>query len=69
VLSTNGNQPKSLLKNMGDGTFKDVTVEAGIYSEHPTQTATWADFNLDGFLDVFIDMNPVITLPIPVNCI
>ena len=53
-MNSVGNQPKSLLKNMGNGTFENTTVAAGIYSEHPTQTATWADFNLDGFLDVFI---------------
>ena len=53
-MKTNGNQPNSLLKNKGDGTFDEVTEAAGIYSEHPTQTATWADFNLDGNLDVFI---------------
>lgn len=49
-----GKQPNSLLKNNGDGTFTDVTKEAGILSLHPTQTATWADFNNDGWLDVFI---------------
>ncbi|MGN6530568.1 MAG: FG-GAP repeat domain-containing protein, partial [Ginsengibacter sp.] len=40
--------------NNGDGTFTDVTKEAGLLSFHPTQTATWADFNNDGWLDVFI---------------
>ena len=49
-----GRQPNSLLRNNGDGTFTDVTVEAGLLSFHPTQTATWNDFNLDGWLDVFI---------------
>lgn len=49
-----GNQPNSLLKNNGDGTFTDVTKESGLLSFHPTQTATWADFNGDGWLDVFI---------------
>ena len=47
-------QPNSLLRNNGDGTFTDVTIEAGILSFHPTQTATWNDFNNDGWLDVFI---------------
>ena len=47
-------QPNSLLRNNGDGTFTDVTFKAGIYSEHPTQTATWSDFNNDGWLDLFI---------------
>jgi len=49
-----GRQPNSLLRNNGDGTFTDVTIEAGLLSFHPTQTATWADFNNDGWLDVFI---------------
>ncbi|HTI92157.1 MAG TPA: CRTAC1 family protein [Puia sp.] len=49
-----GKQPKTLLKNNGDGTFTDVTVESGIVSLHPTQTAVWADFNNDGWPDVFI---------------
>lgn len=49
-----GRQPNSLLKNNGDGTFTDVTIESGLLSLHPTQTATWADFNNDGWVDVFI---------------
>lgn len=49
-----GNQPNSLLRNNGDGTFTDVTVDAGVLSYHPTQTATWNDFNNDGWLDLFI---------------
>ncbi len=49
-----GHHPNSLLRNNGDGTFEDVTEAAGLLSFHPTQTATWFDFNNDGFLDVFI---------------
>lgn len=49
-----GNEPNSLLRNNGDGTFTDVTKASGLFSLHPTQTATWADFNNDGWLDVFI---------------
>jgi hypothetical protein len=49
-----GNFPNSLLRNNGDGTFDDVTEEAGMLSFHPTQTATWFDFDGDGWLDVFI---------------
>ncbi len=49
-----GRQPNSLLRNNGDGTFTDVTFEAGFTSFFPTQTATWNDFNNDGWLDVFI---------------
>ena len=49
-----GEQPSSLLRNNGDGTFTDVTTESGLLFFHPTQAATWADFNNDGWLDVFI---------------
>lgn len=49
-----GHVPNSLLRNNGDGTFTDVTKEAGLLSFYPTQTAAWADFDNDGWLDVFI---------------
>jgi hypothetical protein len=53
-LGEGGAHPNSLLKNNGDGTFQDVTRSSGILSYHPTQTASWGDFNKDGFLDLFI---------------
>lgn len=53
-LANNGQIPNSLLRNNGDGTFSDVTIAAGLLSYNPTQTAAWADFNLDGWLDLFI---------------
>ncbi len=49
-----GCHPNSLLRNNGNGTFDDVTEEAGLLSFHPTQTAVWFDFNHDGWLDLFI---------------
>tara|TARA_B110000037_G_C17112616_1_gene502517 strand:- start:280 stop:1947 length:1668 start_codon:yes stop_codon:yes gene_type:complete len=49
-----GRQPNSLLRNEGEGRFADVTESAGLLSYHPTQTATWFDFNADGNLDLFI---------------
>ena len=52
--AANGKQPNSLLRNNGDGTFSDVTFEAGVFSQHPTQAAAWADFDGDGWLDLFI---------------
>ncbi len=54
-----GNQPSSLLRNNGDGTFTDVTAASGLLYYHPTQTAVWADFNNDGWLDVFIGMENI----------
>lgn len=49
-----GIQPCSLLKNNGDGTFTDVTREAGVYSIKPTLTCRWFDFNNDGNLDLYV---------------
>jgi FG-GAP-like repeat/ASPIC and UnbV len=49
-----GKYPLSLLRNNGDGTFEDVTRRAGLMSLHPTQTAAWADFDNDGWLDLFV---------------
>jgi len=46
--------PNSLVRNRGDGTFEDVTEAAGLLSFHPTQTATWGDYDNDGDLDLFI---------------
>src|SRR5438876_939922 len=46
---------KSLLRNNCDGTFTDVTREAGLAEPATrTQTAAWADINNDGFLDLFV---------------
>ena len=45
----------SLLRNNGDGTFTDVTAPGGLLSgAHRTHSAVWADFDNDGWLDVFI---------------
>jgi hypothetical protein len=53
-LDMGGRLPNSLLRNNGDGTFSDVTIDAGLLSFRPTQTAAWGDFNGDGWLDLFI---------------
>ncbi|MEQ1634960.1 MAG: VCBS repeat-containing protein, partial [Planctomycetota bacterium] len=54
-LLENGRYPNSLLQNQGDGTFTDVTFDAGLGREHwPTQTAAFADFDLDGDLDLYV---------------
>lgn len=50
----NGAYPLSLLRNRGDGTFEDVTKRAGLLSLHPTQTAAFADFDNDGWLDLWV---------------
>ena len=60
-LGKGGQHPNSLLRNNGDGTFTDVTIESGLANANwPTQTATWDDFNSDGLLDLFVgnEMEP-----------
>lgn len=53
-LFDQGNIPNSMLLNLGNGAFRDVTEEAGLLTYAPTQTAVFADFNLDGWIDLFI---------------
>ncbi|MGY6648570.1 VCBS repeat-containing protein [Wenyingzhuangia sp. IMCC45574] len=43
-----------LYRNNGDGTFSDVTVEAGVLNFGLSLSATVADINNDGFKDVYI---------------
>ena len=50
-----GGHPNSLVRNNGDGTFTDVTFEAGLGVRHsPTQTGAWSDYDNDGDLDLYI---------------
>ncbi len=49
-----GRIPPSLLRNNGDGTFTDVTEQAGLLSNHPTQASVWFDYDGDGWLDLFL---------------
>jgi ASPIC and UnbV/FG-GAP-like repeat len=43
-----------LFKNNGDGTFTDVTQEAGIQPLTQGRSHAWGDYNNDGYLDLFI---------------
>ena len=43
-----------LFKNNGDGTFTDITVEAGIYENIRTRGVSMADFDNDGYLDMYV---------------
>ncbi len=44
----------SLFRNNGDGTFTDVSREAGLYTTRSTMTASWGDFDKDGWMDLFV---------------
>jgi hypothetical protein len=53
-LGNAGRMPASLLRNNGNGTFTDVTEEAGLLRMRPTQAVEWFDYDGDGWLDLFI---------------
>ena len=46
-----------LMRNNGDGTFTDVTEAAGVGMWGPAFTATWVDYDGDGWLDLFVVNN------------
>lgn len=53
-LLSRGQMRMSLLRNEGDGTFSDVTREAGLaLPAYPSQSAAWVDYDNDGDLDLF----------------
>ena len=51
-LSSAGNK---LLKNNGDGSFSDITTSSGAVGQPSTRTASFADYNNDGWLDILVD--------------
>jgi len=53
-LADRGTYPPSLLRGNGDGTFDDVTEEAGLLCYHPGQVGAWGDFDNDGWIDLFL---------------
>ena len=54
-LRADGRHPNSLLRNDGEGTFTDVTFDAGLGEVHyPSPTAAWGDYDNDGDLDLYV---------------
>jgi len=43
-----------LHRNNGDGTFTNVSVEAGMAEASQSWSSAWADYNNDGYMDAFI---------------
>jgi len=46
-----------LYRNNGDGTFTDVTAQAGVSCWGPSFSAQWVDYDCDGNLDLFVANN------------
>ena len=47
-------QPDRLVRNNGDGTFTEVSKEAGIQGNGKGNSATWWDYNEDGWPDIYV---------------
>lgn len=52
LITTLGNN--ILYQNSGDGTFQDITAESGIHGDAWSTSVAIADYNGDGFLDIYI---------------
>ena len=52
--TSEGDIPSTLLMNTGQGYFEDVTIKSGLFHNAASQNSAWADFNLDGWLDVVV---------------
>lgn len=55
ILSTNHLNPTRLFRNNGKGKFTDVAMEVGLASPIDVFSASWADFDNNGTLDVFLN--------------
>jgi len=58
-------EPNQIFHNNGDGTFTDVTAEAGIDEDCCTTVASWADYDNDGWLDLYVGryLDPRLAIP------
>ena len=51
---SNGGSPDALYRNEGDGTFTNVASRAGVADPASGTGASWADYDNDGDLDLFV---------------
>ena len=47
------NRPPNLYHNNGNGTFTDLSASSGIYQHGDRHGSAWADFDNDGYLDLY----------------
>ncbi len=54
-LTTSAGTPNQLLYNNGDGSFSNISLEAGFLQDTAfSMSASFADINLDGYLDIYV---------------
>jgi hypothetical protein len=53
-LFVTGYNSRQLFHNNGDGTFTDVTAQAGVSGGGWSSSAAWLDYDRDGYLDLFV---------------
>ena len=53
-VSTTKGHPSILFKNNGNGTFQNIATTAGITDTSWNYSATFGDYNKDGFLDLYV---------------
>ena len=58
-------KPNQLFHNNHDGTFTDVTAKSGLGADCCTTVAAWADYDNDGFLDLYVGryLDPRLAIP------
>jgi hypothetical protein len=58
-------KPNQLFHNNGNGTFTDVTKKSGIGEDCCTTVASWADYDNDGYLDLYVGryLDPRLDIP------
>ena len=59
--------PGVLYRGRGDGSFEDVTREAGVYTEDEGKSlgVVWGDYDADGRLDLYVANDSMRKLPLP----
>lgn len=55
LITTGPEEANVLLQNMGDGTFEDISAQAGITDISWSTSASMGDVNQDGWVDIYVN--------------
>lgn len=65
LFVANDRGPNKLFENDGGGNFSDVSAFAGVDNQGRSHSAAWADYDNDGFLDLYVCSYGTAGLPDP----